>query len=198
MTRRRIAGTGALALLAACAPAATRAPVPTEYHRVGALEVSAVVERNQMEVLGAVELMNTGADTIRLEYAGYCALALLMYPADAAIREPRWDSAEWWMGQGECPEGNFRVDIPPITLARIIAPVIETGRILGDSLPGGSYTGAVRLRIVQPHDTTLVLLGGPVRLEREAAAAGRSLAALPSVDYPTATPNTSPIAGMER
>lgn len=199
MAPSRITGVGALALLAACAPAATRAPiVPTEFHRVGALEVSAVVERNQTEVLGAVDLMNTGTDTVRLEYAGYCALALLLYPAETAARAPRWDSSEWWVRRGDCPEGNFRVDIPPITLARIVAPVIDAGQILGDSLPGGSYTGAVRLRIVQPRDTTLVMLGGRVRLERTGAVATRALASRGSTGYPPSSLIDSPSLAPER
>ena len=199
MTPNRIMGVGALALLAACAPGAARAPVvPTEFHRVGALEVSAVVERNQTEVLGAVDLMNTGADTVRLEYAGYCALALLLYPAEPAARAPRWDSSEWWVRQGDCPAGTFRVDIPPITLARIVAPVMDARQILGDSLPGGSYTGAVRLRIVQPRDTTLVMLGGRVRLDRATVVATRALAARADAGYPPSSPIESPSLAPER
>ena len=199
MIPSRFAAVGATALLAACAPAATRAPaVPTEFHRVGALEVSAVVERNQTEVLGAVDLMNTGPDTVRLEYAGYCAIALLMYPPEAAVREPRWDSSDWWGRQGDCPQGTFHVVIPPVTLARIVAPVVDARQILGDSLPGGSYTGAVRLRIVQPRDTTLVMLGGRVRLERSGALASRALAAWTGAGYPPSSPNESPSPALER
>lgn len=192
MTRAKTASAAALALLAsACAPAATARLTPTEYHRVGALEVSAVVERNQVEVLGAVELMNTGKDTVHLEYAGYCALALLMYPTHEGLGEPLWDSSAWWTRQGDCPEGTLRVDIPPITLARIVAPVVNADRILGDSLPGGSYTGALRLRIVQPRDTTLVLLGGRVRLERDGALARAPLASrIAAPDNPGTSANT--------
>lgn len=198
MTRSTVAGAAALALLSGCAPPATLRPTPTEYHRVGALELSAVVERNQLEVLGAVDLMNTGADTVRLEYAGYCALALLIYPSDERSDGPRWDSSAWWTGQGDCPEGTLRVDIPPITLARIVAPVIDADRILGDSLPGGSYTGALRLQIVQPQDTTLVLLGGPVRLERGSHGTRAPLAARVAEDYPPSSPFTSPAPGPEK
>jgi hypothetical protein len=164
----------ALAVLAGCAPFARHALVDDhlpDLRRLGELEVSASVERNSGEILGAVDLMNTGKDTIAFEYAGYCAIAILMYRGSAERGEPRWDSTEWWSRTGECPERTLKLSIPPETLARVVAPVVDTRRILGDSLPGGSYFGAMRINIVQPFDTTLVLPAGPVELQRPSSPA---------------------------
>ena len=80
-----------LALLAGCArPAAGPAP-ERDYQRVGPLELSAYVERDLGDVLGTVDVMNTGRDTVRLEYAGQCAIAVLVFDRTSPER-PRWDS----------------------------------------------------------------------------------------------------------
>lgn len=155
-----------LALLAGCARAAVQTPDDTEYHRVGALEISATVERDDFwDVFGAIDLMNTGRDTVRLEYEGYCGVAILMYQGKRTV--PRWDSTEWWTRrQGECPNGLMNLDIPPETLARIVAPAVDAQGILGDSLPAGSYAAAMRIRLLEPRDTTLLLSAGRIELDR--------------------------------
>jgi hypothetical protein len=158
---RRLGPLLALALLAACAPRSTRAAGETEYSRVGELELSALVQRDLSDVLGAVDVMNTSRDTVRVEYAGYCALAVLVYPEQGARG---WDSSAWWPGQGDCPAGTLSLDLPPRTLGRIVAPVVLAQGIRGDSLPAGSYRAAVRIRLVQPRDTTLVLPAGQIEL----------------------------------
>ena len=156
----------AAALLSGCARPAPEPGPATEYLLLGALELSATVERDLWDVYGAVELMNTGGDTVRLEYASQCALAILVY-RPAADRGRRWDSSEWWQRrQGECPATPVRLDIPPLTLARVIAPAVDADAILGDSLPAGAYAAAMRMRLLQPTDTTLLLNAGEVELER--------------------------------
>lgn len=152
---------GALALLSACAPAVTRAPAEKEYQRVGALELSATVERDRSDVLGAVDVMNTSGDTLRFEYEGYCALSLRFH---VLAGRGAWDSSAWWARQGDCPTGTMSLALPPRTLGRIIAPVIQVPRILGDSLPSGSYATAVRIRLLTPRDTILVLPAGSIDL----------------------------------
>jgi hypothetical protein len=164
----------ALAVLAGCAPSVRHTLAENwspDFRRLGELEVSASVERNSGEILGAVDLMNTGRDTVVLEYAGYCAIAILMYRESGQHGEPRWDSTEWWSRTGDCPDRTLKLSIPPETLARVVAPVVDTRRILGDSLPGGSYYGAIRINIVQPFDTTLVLPAGLVELQRPSSPA---------------------------
>jgi hypothetical protein len=170
---RRAAASAALALLAACARPPAGPEPERDYQRVGALEISALVERDLADVLGSVDLMNTGRDTVRLEYAGQCAVAILLYEAgDGAT--PRWDSSAWWSAQGDCPATPMTLDLPPRTLARVVAPLVQANRILGDSLPQASYRAALRLRLLQPRDTTLLLPAGDVHL---AGAGAPSLAA---------------------
>jgi hypothetical protein len=121
------------------------------------------VERDLSDVLGAVDVMNTGSDTVRLEYAGQCAVAIRIHDADPDAAA-RWDSSTWWAAQGACPATPTTLDLPPRTLARIIAPLMEARRILGDSLPATGYRAAMRLRLLQPRDTTLLLPAGDVQL----------------------------------
>ena len=160
----RPAAGGVLVLLLAACARPTAGPSPErDYHRVGALEISALVERDLSDVLGTVDLMNTGRDTVRLEYAGQCALAILLYE-DGTPGDARWDSSAWWAAQGDCPAASMTLDLPPRTLARVVAPLLETRQILGDSLPGARYRAAVRIRLLQPRDTTLILPAGDVHL----------------------------------
>jgi hypothetical protein len=42
--------------------------------------------------------------------------------------------------------------------------------ILGDSLPSGTYYAAVRVRFLQPRDTTIIVPAGTLTLTRYAAA----------------------------
>lgn len=160
----RTAAAFALILVATgCAPRVVTPPFAREYQRVGPLEISAVVERDLADVLGSVDVMNTSADTVRLEYAGQCALAVLVYDRMAA--RPRWDSSHWWAARGECPAAPMTLDLPPRTLARVVAPLVEAYAILGDSLPLKTYQAALRLRLLQPRDTTLILPAGDLQLE---------------------------------
>jgi hypothetical protein len=131
-----------------------------------------VVERDLGDVLGSVDIMNTGRDTVQLEYAGQCGLGILLYGEGEA--SPRWDSSAWWATLGDCPAPATALDLPPRTLARIIAPLLETVRILGDSLPGAGYRAALRIHLLQPRDTTLVLPAGEIQL---GGGTGTSLAA---------------------
>jgi hypothetical protein len=165
---RRIAAVAALLTLAACARPPVAPEPEREYLRVGALEISAVVERDLADVLGSVDLMNTGRDTVRLTYAGQCALAILLYDS-GRTDAPRWDSSAWWATQGDCPGPATTLDLPPRTLARVIAPLVEARSILGDSLPIADYRAALRIHLLEPRDTTLVLPAGDLPLGPGAA-----------------------------
>lgn len=176
----RRAGALLLALvMPACArPAAGPAP-EREYERVGPLELSALVERDLTDVLGSVDVMNTGREPVRVEYAGQCALAIVLHEPGAAA--PSWDSALWWASRGDCPTHPMTIDLPPRTLARIVAPLLEAERIRGDTLPGATYRAFLRVRLLQPRDTTLLLPAGDVHLGDPG---GASLAAARYRAYP--------------
>jgi hypothetical protein len=131
------------------------------------LELSASVEGEEPDVYGAVNLMNYGAAPLPLRYASSCGLALLIFDPAGAPEHPRWDSSRWLAEQGgECPAPPLDLEIPDETLARILLPVVDTGYILGDSLPPGRYRAAVRFRLLTPNDTTFVLNAGPLELGR--------------------------------
>ena len=175
---RRAAAGACLLALAACARPPVAPEPAREYLRIGALEISAVVERDLADVLGSVDLMNTGRDTVRLTYAGQCALAILLYDSSRTTT-PRWDSSAWWATQGDCPGPATTLDLPPRTLARLLAPLVEARSILGDSLPAADYRSALRIHLLEPRDTTLVLPAGDLQLRAGSApslAAGRSRA----------------------
>lgn len=166
MTRRpTLASLLALALLAGCAPRTAPATGPEPvYHRLGPLELSAMLEQDGVDVMGSVDVMNTSGRTVLLEYEGGCEFAVLV---GAGEGRAHWDEALWWSTRPEiCSTSSTRLEIPARTLARILTPVVTTLQIAGDSIPMGAYPAAVRLRMLQPRDTTLVLTTGPVRLER--------------------------------
>lgn len=155
--------------LAGCGPAPVSAPDPTIYQSIGPLEVSAAIDQNSSEILAAVDLMNTSQETIRVVYAGFCEVAVLVFRADRRSSGPVWDSSRWWSGVDECPREMLVLEIPPITLARVIAPLLEARNISGDSLPSGRYVSAMRFRLVEPRDTTLTLPAGNLELQSTGA-----------------------------
>ena len=171
MTRRWLTIGVLLAVLSAGARAATAPPaLGPAYVQYGGLELSAAVEPDPPDLFGVVDIMNPTADTVRLRYAGFCELAIVLYPAAASGGAPTWDSSLWWeRRQGSCPASPVELDIPPETLARVIAPVIQVESVLGDSLPPGPYTPAVRLRLLLPRDTTFVLRGETIDIARGGA-----------------------------
>lgn len=160
---RRAGVSALLVLLVSCAPRVVTPPFDRDYQQVGPLEISALVERDLADVLGSVDVMNTSRDTVRLEYAGQCALAVVLY--DRTAGRPRWDSSNWWAARGHCPAASMTLDLPPRTLARVVAPLLEAYDILGDSLPTATYRAALRLHLLQPRDTTLILPAGDLQLE---------------------------------
>ena len=161
---RRV-GLGLTFLATAACGRAVRAPDPGLYQSIGPLELSAAIDQNSSEILAAVDLMNTSQETIRVVYAGFCEVAVLVYRADARASAPVWDSSRWWSGIDECPVEMLTLEIPPVTLARVVAPLLEVRNISGDSLPLGRYVGAMRFRLVEPRDTTLTLPAGELDLQ---------------------------------
>jgi hypothetical protein len=153
----------ALAVLAGCAPRTRLSAGPEpEYHRLGPLDIAAGVQQDGVDVMGMVDVMNTSTQPVLLEYEGGCGLAVLV-GGTASL----WDEALWWRDHPDiCPtDPTTRLEIPARTMARILTPSVTTMQIAGDSIPAGTFPGSVRLRMLQPLDTTLVLPAGPVRLE---------------------------------
>lgn len=149
--------------LAACAPRPVSAPAADDrtYLRVGALELSAVLEQDATDLMGSVDIMNLGSRPVLLEYEGSCAVAIVLGRNGAQAR--RWDALEFWRRRPEiCRPEPTRLEIPGRTLARILTPPVTQAQILGDSLPAGRYEGVLRLRMLQPRDTTILLPAGPV------------------------------------
>jgi hypothetical protein len=163
MTRRpTIAVLSALAVLAGCAPRTRPATGPEpEYHRLGPFDIAADVQQNGVDVMGMVDIMNTTTQPVLLEYEGGCGLSVVV--GGTAVL---WDEARWWSTRPDiCPTDPTRLEIPGRTMARILAPAVTTLQIAGDSIPMGTFPAAIRLRMLQPLDTTLVLPATPVRLE---------------------------------
>jgi hypothetical protein len=133
------------------------------YVRLGALELSATIERDAGDLMGSVDVMNTSGQSVSLHYQGSCAVAILV--AGRGRDRPRWDALTWWQSRpGICRPDPVVLDIPPKTLARILTPPVNQQEILGDSIASGSHTVALRIRIYQPTDTTLLLPAGRVEL----------------------------------
>lgn len=164
MRHRRFAISGLLCLFSACAPALVAPEDDREYHQIGDLEFSATVEQDIESVYGLIDIMNPTRSPVLVEYSSGCAVAYLVHQDGRTT--PSWESSRWWTGlQGSCPSEPMRMEIPAATLGRIMAPAVDPGIVLGDSLPAGSYQVAMRIRLLQPLDTTLILRAGPVQLD---------------------------------
>jgi hypothetical protein len=162
LKRPTIAALLALAVLAGCAPRTRPAAGPEpEYHRVGPLDIAAGVQQDGVDVVGMMDIMNTSSQPVLLEYEGGCGLSVVV-GGTAGL----WDEALFWRAHPDiCPTTPTRLEIPARTMARILTPAVTTPQIAGDSIPMGTFPAAVRLRMFQPFDTTLVLPAGAVRLE---------------------------------
>jgi hypothetical protein len=163
MTRRStIAVLSALAVLAGCAPRTRPATGPEPvYHRLGPFDIAAGVQQDGVDVMGMVDIMNVTTQPVLLEYEGGCGLSVVV-GGTAAL----WDEALWWSAHPDlCTPGSTRLEIPGRTMARVLAPAVTTPQIAGDSIPMGTFPAAIRLKMLQPLDTTLVLPAGAVRLE---------------------------------
>jgi hypothetical protein len=165
VTRRTtLAAILALTVLGGCAPRSGpgTGPEPVYLH-MGPLELSATLEQDGVDVMGSVDIMNTSRQPVLVEYDGGCELAVLV----TGGASPLWDQTIWWREHpGVCPTTtSTRLEIPGRTLARILTPAVTTLQIAGDSIPLGSFPAAVRLRLMSPRDTLLVLPTGPVRLD---------------------------------
>lgn len=153
----------ALALIAGCAPRGRPGSGPEPvYFRMGPLELSATIEQEGVDLMGSVDIMNTSGRPVTVEYDGGCSLAVLL-PGETG---PLWDQAEWWLSRpGICPASSATtLEIPARTMARILTPSMTTMEIAGDSIPRGTFPGAVRMRMLAPDDTTLIFPAGIVRL----------------------------------
>lgn len=167
-TRRPFAAVAILAVLAGCVHPAPRTGPEPVYTRVGPLDLSAMLDASDGQIVAAVEAMNLDADSVAVVYPALCGISLVVFRPDAPAR-PVWDSARWIApAPGDttgCPQFSRQLVIPEQTLARLYMPVVAGVQILGDSLPAGDYAAALRFHLLQPRDTTLLLPAGPLRLE---------------------------------
>ena len=88
----------ALVLLAGCAPRVQPGAFSPEYVRLGPLELSAAIERDIGDLMGSVDIMNTGDSAVVVEYNGSCAvsivLAMIIYYPFAKVAERQRLAAE--------------------------------------------------------------------------------------------------------
>ncbi|MGH7470959.1 MAG: hypothetical protein ACRENP_23675 [Longimicrobiales bacterium] len=101
-----------------------------------------------------------------LEYvAGACSPTLLLYGAADYAGAPRWDQSRVSRPAPCTPFPQQRTILSNQNSYISTDPSALT-EMLGDSLPSGTYYAAVRLRIVQPRDTTFIVRAGPLTLTR--------------------------------
>lgn len=161
---RRLLAFAALAIAGCARPVPLAGPVP-EYVQLGELELSATVEQEGVDLMGSVDIMNTSREPVTLRYTGGCAVSLVLLPQSGRSARPRWDEFEWLRPHTDaCRPDPLVLEIPPRTLARLLTPAVTSMQILGDSIPPGEYPAGVRLRMLQPRDTTLLLRANPVQL----------------------------------
>ncbi|HET8654774.1 MAG TPA: hypothetical protein VFL93_04625 [Longimicrobiaceae bacterium] len=165
---RAFAAAAILTALAGCALPATRTGPEPVYTRVGPLDLSATLDASGGQIVAAVDAMNLDHDSVTVVYPALCGISLVVF-RPAAPDRPVWDSARWIAPEpGDttgCPRLSRRLVVPEQTLARLYMPVVAGVQVLGDSLPAGDYSAALRFHLLQPRDTTLLLPAGPLRLE---------------------------------
>ncbi len=132
----------------------------------GFVAFEATVQHNPDRLQGAVTLRNYRSAPYHIEYAGLCAVALLVY-ADAQYTEPPvWDQLGWWFTQpGACKWPHLFATVPALGVGEILTPTIDEASILGDSLAPGTYYLAVRLYQISPRDTIMVIPAGPAEID---------------------------------
>lgn len=179
---KRISSVALALALAGCAPRVQPGAFTPEYVRIGPLELSATIERDVGDLMGSVDIMNTSDRPVVVEYNGSCAVSIVL--AAPGSESPRWDAYRWWQAFPDvCRPAPLRLEIPPETLARVLTPPVNQDQILGDSIPAGRHPVALRIQLLQPEDTTLLLSAGTVELEgsgQPLLAAGRGATLLPS------------------
>lgn len=135
---------------------------------VESLRAEGVVERlSDDRLMGIASLHNPTDRPFVAEYAGSCAIALLAYDDPTYGGPPRWDQHRWQNTRiGGCKWFPGITEVGVGEVAKFATPGVSDSIILGDSLPTGAYWLAIRVRILQPADTTLVIPGGEVELSR--------------------------------
>lgn len=130
------------------------------------LEITAEVERSGDQLSALIDFRNRAAEPIWIEHAQGCQVAILVFPATGITGEPLWDGLDWRNGQvGGCKIPSSITGIEPGQGMGLIAPLVTDETILGDSIPPGEYMVAVRARVTQPRDTTLVVIAGTMALD---------------------------------
>lgn len=130
------------------------------------IEFDAVALRNpQGELFLRASIENPTVSTFVMEYAGVCAPSLLVYRDPGLTGSLLWDQLEWWNSRaGGCKWLPAFLEIPTGVERHVSTPAMADADILGDSIPAGTYPVSMRLRILQPRDSTLVIPAGTVEL----------------------------------
>ena len=125
-----------------------------------ALRFEAAILRDAEGALsGFLTIRNPTRSRIALEYAGVCHPSILVFADPSSA--PVWDQLRWWNSRpGACKWLPQLHIIDPGTFGLVRPHHVTEETILGDSLPPGLYEIAIRLRVLQPRDTTLIVSAG--------------------------------------
>ncbi|MGH7471515.1 MAG: hypothetical protein ACRENP_26485 [Longimicrobiales bacterium] len=121
---------------------------------------ASTAQRASGSYYGVLTVGNATSSRAWLEFAGLCAPALLLFSQPSYGGEPRWDQSR--PPAMACKWVPHQLSIAQQDSGR----AVNTSDILGDSLPNGTYFGAVRVRILQPSATTIVIPAGVMTLVR--------------------------------
>ena len=118
-----------------------------------------VVRGSDAALTASLTIRNPTRSRIALEYAGVCHPSILVFADPTA--PPVWDQLRWWNTRpGACKWTPQLHVLDPNTRGLIRSASVSEAAILGDSLPPGLYHLAIRVRVLQPRDTTLVVSAG--------------------------------------
>ncbi|MDX1660962.1 MAG: hypothetical protein R3326_04150 [Gemmatimonadota bacterium] len=131
------------------------------------LSRSAILERPAAGEIRSVATFHNPTGTLFLgEYVGMCAVAILVYDDPTLGASPRWNGYRWQNTQpGGCKALRSIAEVRAGESHELTAWASDS-IILGDSLAAGRYWLAVRVRFVEPADTTLVIPAGEMELSR--------------------------------
>lgn len=128
--------------------------------------VASVLSSGSEEIGGRVTIRNPFSEPVWLDLVGGCDVSLLVLPEGGASAEPLWDQRRWWDAAfGGCRAMSELREIPPGGSVSLDTPMVSETAIRGDSIPQGTYGLAVRIRLVQPRDTTRIVPIGSHRLD---------------------------------
>lgn len=149
----------AAALLAACAHEERPLHVPpdtTPLRGIDFLAEMALLDTD--ELTATVHVTNRRETAVALEFPDACVALLRAYHPDGARVAPVWDQRQ----VADCEGEPASLEIGPGGVAELRVPRVEVGRVLGESLPPGSYRFTAYLR---PGGQVVEVAAGTAELE---------------------------------